>query len=85
MAARPQNIGIKAIEIYFPSQVRALSRSLPILGGHRGRDRSRVAWAVAKVAYLFARPASTLVPTEQINSDLSTGQNKSKHEHLGCL
>jgi hypothetical protein len=24
MAARPQNIGIKAIEIYFPSQVRQL-------------------------------------------------------------
>lgn len=23
MASRPQNIGIKAIEIYFPSQVRA--------------------------------------------------------------
>lgn len=24
MASRPQNIGIKAVEIYFPSQVRAL-------------------------------------------------------------
>lgn len=24
MASRPQNIGIKAIEIYFPSQVRLL-------------------------------------------------------------
>ena len=33
MASRPQNIGIKAIEIYFPSQVRALcarGRPLPL-------------------------------------------------------
>lgn len=29
MAARPQNIGIKAIEIYFPSQVRT-TPPLPI-------------------------------------------------------
>lgn len=28
MAARPQNIGIKAIEIYFPSQVRTCSQEL---------------------------------------------------------
>lgn len=40
MASRPQNIGIKAIEIYFPSQVRATSRpALPLL---YDRDRVRV-------------------------------------------
>lgn len=30
MAGRPQNIGIKAIEIYFPSQVRAPCKTLII-------------------------------------------------------
>ena len=34
MAARPQNIGIKAIEIYFPSQVRfaTLCHGCPVAG-----------------------------------------------------
>ena len=31
MSARPQNIGIKAIEIYFPSQVRSIPSNSPIL------------------------------------------------------
>jgi hydroxymethylglutaryl-CoA synthase len=31
MAGRPQNIGIKAIEIYFPSQVRAQSGQTAIV------------------------------------------------------
>lgn len=31
MAARPQNIGIKAIEIYFPSQVRSFCPSMDTL------------------------------------------------------
>lgn len=38
MAARPQNVGIKAIEIYFPSQVRLMCMRVRARAGVVGHE-----------------------------------------------
>lgn len=42
MSARPQNIGVKAIEVYFPKQVRALNHQQSYLKREKSEEEKSV-------------------------------------------